>query len=110
MKKLLLIFTALCVTLSVAAQVRVQGVPRADVHKAPAQVKKAANESEFTFSDIKNWSGEGANMAAFAIQWNTGKDSETTAMVCGYRWDGTATAADMLDAIVKNNPRTHAQR
>lgn len=107
MKKLLLIFTALCVTLSVAAQVRVQGVPRADVHKAPAQVKKAANESEFTFSDIKNWSGEGANMAAFAIQWNTGKDSETTAMVFGYRWDGTATAADMLDAIVKNNPRIY---
>ncbi len=107
MKKLLLFCTAVCLVFSLSAQMKVQGVPLADIHKVQAQIKKAANEGTFTFDDIKNWSGEGQNEAAFAIQWNTGKESETTAMVFGYRWDGTATAADMLDAIVKNNPRLY---
>lgn len=61
--------------------------------------------TEFTFDDIQNWTGEGANRAALIIQWNDSR--ETNAIVFGYRWDGQATGADMLKAVVKNNPRLY---
>lgn len=61
--------------------------------------------NEFTFDDIQNWTGEGANKAALIIQWND--ERETNAIVFGYRWDGLATGADMIKAVVKNNPRLY---
>jgi len=61
--------------------------------------------TEFTFDDIENWTGEGANRAALIIQWNDKR--ETHAIVFGYRWDGQATGADMIKAVAKNNPRLY---
>ena len=61
---------------------------------------------DFTFDDIESWAGEGANRAALVIQWNA--DGETSALVFGFRWDGQATGADMLKAVVRANPRLYA--
>ncbi|MDE6310783.1 MAG: leucine-rich repeat protein [Muribaculaceae bacterium] len=62
-------------------------------------------DGSFTFDMIQNWSGEGSNQAALVIQWNDSR--ETAALVFGYRWDGVATGADMIRAVVANNPRLY---
>ncbi len=103
MKKILFLTTLLCLSLFSVAQVKVQGIMRNDIQRAPAQLLDDA--STFTFDDIQNWSGEGANKAMMVIQWNV--DGETNAMAFGYRWDGTAYGIDMIDAIVTNNPRLY---
>ena len=106
MRKILLMCTIMCLSFTTMAQIKVQGVPRSDIKTAAKVIKKASNEDTFTFDDIKNWSGEGSNECAFVLQFNTPADEET-AMVFGYRWDGDSKAADMLDAILKNNPRLY---
>ncbi len=58
------------------------------------------------FSDIQLWAGTGANEAAMVIDWNDGKSDES--LVWGYRWDGSATGADMFEAIVSADPRLFA--
>jgi len=59
--------------------------------------------SAFTFSDIQNWTGTGSNEAALVIDWNDGKTPE--ALAWGFRWDGTATGLQMLQAIDAADPR-----
>lgn len=66
----------------------------------------AANASTFSFDDIESWAGEGEKKAGLIIQWNC--DGEETALVFGYRWDGEATGADLMKAVVKANPRLYA--
>ena len=108
MKKILLCITGMAMWLCMSAQVQIQGQP---YHMSKAkrafsirqQMPAAANESTFTFADIVNWSGSGANPAAVAIQWNSG--TEKNALVWGYRWDGKATGEMMLRAIAKADPR-----
>ena len=56
-----------------------------------------------TFDDIDFWVGEGENRAALVIRWNDGKKPD--GLVWGYRWDGNATGADMLEAIATSDPR-----
>ena len=56
-----------------------------------------------TFDDIDFWVGEGENRAALVIRWNDGKKPD--GLVWGYRWDGNATGADMLEAIATADPR-----
>jgi hypothetical protein len=58
------------------------------------------------FSDIQFWAGSGANQAALVIDWNDGKTVES--LVWGYRWDGSATGADMLTAVVSADSRLFA--
>ncbi len=65
----------------------------------------ALPDGEFSMDDIQNWTGEGSNRAALVIQWNDPR--EQYALVFGYRWDGLATGADMIKAVVKNNPRLY---
>lgn len=62
-------------------------------------------EGDFTFDMIESWAGEGSNQAALVIQWNDSK--ETSALVFGYRWDGQATGADMIRAVVAANPQLY---
>lgn len=62
-------------------------------------------EGDFTFDKIESWTGEGENQAALVIQWNDPK--ETAALVFGYRWNGTATGADMIRAVVAANPQLY---
>ena len=58
------------------------------------------------FEYIQNWTGKGENKAAVTIQFNDNR--ETNAMTFGYRFDGETTGAEMLKAIVENNPRLYA--
>ena len=64
-----------------------------------------APDGEFTFDMIESWSGEGSKRAALVIQWND--DTEENALVFGYRWDGLATGADMIRAVVADNPQLY---
>lgn len=93
MKKVYAILMALVCAATMVAQNNVK------VTAAPG------NAGEFTFANIENWSGEGANRAALAIKW-TG--SEYT-WVFGYKFDGDSkTGADMIMEIVANNDNFHA--
>ncbi|WP_229108823.1 leucine-rich repeat protein [Bacteroides salyersiae] len=64
---------------------------------------KAIAEGTFTMEMIENWTGEGENKAALAIQWNA--EGETNALVWGYRWDGEATGEKMIRDIAAADPR-----
>ncbi len=64
-----------------------------------------AADGSFTMDMIQSWCGEGENQAALVIQWND--DEEPAALVFGYRWDGVATGADMVRAVVAANPRLY---
>ena len=56
-------------------------------------------EATIAFSDILFWVGTGSNEAVMAVNW------ADTALAWGYRWDGTATVADMMDHIAAADPR-----
>jgi hypothetical protein len=47
--------------------------------------------------DIQNWTGTGSNRAGLVIQWNDG--SNPASLAWGYRWNGSATGLNMLQAI-----------
>ena len=120
MKRILLSLTAIFVVMTIAARTQlprtVQGVPytpkaadgklRAASDWEWATPDDMAGDANFTFDMIKNWTGKGENKAALVIQWNY--DDEPAALVFGYRWTGQATGADVLKAVVKNNPRLYA--
>ena len=55
MKKILFLTTLLCLSLFSVAQVKVQGVLRNDIQRAPAQLLDDA--STFTFDDIQSNDG-----------------------------------------------------
>jgi hypothetical protein len=51
--------------------------------------------------------GSGDNEAAFEIDWNNGMANDT--LIWGYRWNGSATGEQMLDAIVAADPQLYAE-
>ncbi len=57
----------------------------------------AALGSAFSASDVSYWVGSGSNQAVFVVDYNDGFNPHSYAW--GYRWDGSATGADMLNAI-----------
>ena len=59
----------------------------------------APDEATIAFSDILFWVGTGSNEAVMAVNW------ADTALAWGYRWDGTATVADMMNHIAAADPR-----
>ena len=67
----------------------------------------ASNVRAVTFSDIQDWIGTGSNEAGFEIDWYDG--TTDYALCWGYRWNGTATGEQMLDAIVPSDPRLFAE-
>lgn len=97
---------------SAAAQLKVpqkvQGIPYTpkSAEYVAADPDNIAADGSFTFDMIQNWTGEGENRAALVIQWNY--DSETTALVFGFRWDGQATGADMMRAVTEANPQLYS--
>lgn len=101
MKKIYLFMLLLFATVQLPAQVLVQGRP----HPTAVQLvtTQSIADGTFTMDMIENWTGEGANRAALAIQWNV--DGEETALVWGFRWDGEATGATMITAIAAADPR-----
>lgn len=56
-----------------------------------------SSASAFDFNDIQFWVGSGSKQAALVINWNDGQSPESLAW--GFKWDGTATGADMLAAL-----------
>ena len=56
-------------------------------------------EATIAFSEILYWVGEGSNEAVMAVNW------ADTALAWGYRWNGTATVADMMADIAAADPR-----
>lgn len=61
-----------------------------------------------SFDDIAFWAGAGANRAALVLDWEEDA-TENQSLVWGYRWDGNATGADMLQAIVAADDRLFAK-
>lgn len=59
------------------------------------------------FSNVQFWVGSGQNEAAMEIDWNEGTSGD--ALVWGYRWDGTATAEQMVDSILAADPHLFAE-
>ncbi len=55
-----------------------------------------------SFSDIDYWVGSGANEAALIVDFNDGASTEAWAW--GYRWTGSASGAEMIDAIASADP------
>lgn len=50
-----------------------------------------------SLNQITDWVGSGSNEAGFIIDWNNGQTTQS--LIWGYRWNGTATAEDMLRAL-----------
>ncbi len=101
MKKIYVFMLLLFAVMQLPAQILVQGRPHPT---AVQQVSpRAIADGTFTMEMIENWTGEGANRAALAVQWNV--DGEESALVWGFRWDGEATGATMITAIAAADPR-----
>ena len=62
-------------------------------------VNPIPEEATIAFSEILFWVGEGSNEAVMAVNW------ADTALAWGYRWNGTATVADMMADIAAADPR-----
>jgi len=67
----------------------------------------SASAFSFDLNDIKFWAGSGANQSALVIDWNDGKTNESLAW--GFRWNGTATGLDLINAITAADPHLKAE-
>jgi hypothetical protein len=70
-----------------------------------------------SLDDIPFWIGSGTNRAALVIEWSTPESSYYStvpgpiadkSLVWGYRFNDTATAAQMFQAVVASDPRLYA--
>jgi hypothetical protein len=59
-----------------------------------------------SLDDIQFWAGAGAHRAALVIDWQDAQAPQS--LLWGFRWDGTATGLDMLQAVVSADPRLYA--
>lgn len=69
-----------------------------------------------SFDDIQFWIGSGTNRAALVIEWSTPESAlysivpapiADKSLVWGYRFNGTATGTQMLQAILVADPRLY---
>ncbi len=76
----------------------------------------AIKANAISLDDIQLWAGSGTNRAALVVEWNSPElFNQTTVpapvanktMVWGYRFNGTATGTQMLDAILAADPRLY---
>ena len=58
----------------------------------------------FTIDDIHFWAGEGTNAAVVVVDWST---EGAAPLAWGWRWNGERSAADLLAAVVREDPRLH---
>ncbi len=59
-----------------------------------------------SLEDIQLWAGTGSQRAALVIEWPEGP--EPRSLLWGFRWEGTATGLDMLQAVVQADPFLYA--
>lgn len=95
-KKLLTIAFGLTLTFGVLAQ-----KSNNDGHDLPLQRKTVT----FPASDVQYWVGTGSNSAVVIIGWDDNPNGNF-ALVWGVHWNGSATAANMLDTIATYDERT----
>jgi hypothetical protein len=74
---------------------------------ASAGMLASASAQTDLFSTVQNWVGTGQNEAAMEFDWNEGTPGD--ALVWGYRWNGSATAEQMVDAIVAADPHLYGE-
>ena len=84
---------------------------------ALAGVFLVSKSSAVLLNDIQFWIGSGTNRAGLVVEWSTPESFGYTtvpapiadkSLVWGYRFNGTATAAQMFQAIVAADPRLYA--
>jgi hypothetical protein len=84
---------------------------------ASASLFVASSTPAITLDDIQVWSGTGTNRAALVIYWIAPEVPNGTvvpnpvaekSLVWGYRWNGVATAENMLDAVAAVDHRLFA--
>ncbi len=70
-----------------------------------------------SFDNVQFWIGSGTNRAGLIIEWSTPESTlgstvpapvADKSLVWGYRFNGTATASEMFNAIVAADPRLYA--
>jgi hypothetical protein len=75
-----------------------------------------AKSPAISFNDIQFWTGTGTNRAALVIEWSAPESSTYStvpapvadkSLVWGYRFNGPATATQMLTAILAADPRLY---
>ena len=64
-------------------------------------VANVGRADPFTLDDIQLWVGTGSNRAGLIVDFKTGSGNQSFAW--GFRWNGTATGADMVNAIAAAN-------
>ncbi|MDP0498857.1 MAG: PEP-CTERM sorting domain-containing protein [Verrucomicrobiota bacterium JB022] len=62
---------------------------------------QAISAQFFGLDDISNWVGTGSQTSALVVDWNDGQGS----VAWGFRYDGTATAFDMVAAVAAADSR-----
>jgi hypothetical protein len=75
-----------------------------------------SKSSAVSFNDVQFWTGTGTNRAALVVAWSAPESYGIStvaapiadkSLVWGYRFDGTATATEMLRAILDADPRLY---
>lgn len=81
-----------------------------------ASLRADSSSSGLSLDNIRTWTGAGTNRAALVIEWSTPEVLTNTAvpppvadktLVWGYRFNGAATAEDMLNAILAADHRLY---
>jgi len=76
-----------------------------------------SKSSAVSLDDIQFWIGSGTNRAGMVIEWSTPESAlystvpapiADKSLVWGYRFNGTATAAQMFEAVAAADPRLYA--
>jgi len=75
-----------------------------------------SKSSAISLDDIQVWTGSGTNRAVLVIEWSTPQSLTNSSLpppitdktlVWGYRFNGTATGTQMLDAILAADPKLY---
>src|SRR5271155_2153229 len=83
---------------------------------ALASLFLVSKSSAISLDDIQLWTGSGTNRAALVIEWNTPEIFNNTSvpapvanktLVWGYRFNGSATGTQMLEAIAAADPKLY---
>lgn len=67
--------------------------------------KDRAKTITFPASDIQFWTGTGTNQAVVIVGWDDNTAGTNFALAWGVRWNGSATAQNMLDTIMAYDSR-----
>ena len=74
-----------------------------DLHRH--ETSGGAKEISFSASDIQFWTGTGSNQAIVILDWDDDPMGNNIALAWGVRWNGTATATDLLDTMMAYDSR-----